>query len=389
MALAKKQQFLLFLIIIACGYIAWQLYDIFNPKLPDVSVKKIQENIAPATIKAPLPGQQPLLPAASAPEPTATPATAAEPTAAKPVLENSDLTNQEQMQYLRLMNQYQLLKMKHMLLEEEVAIATAKQKIAAIGGDTADIGDNFAGGSEGGAITTFDESGYNLVYIDYQNGKWNATINNKGHFEEVIIGSKLSDGARVVDIDSKSVILKIGNQYLRLTFGGAVPVNKNAESAQPTPALVTVPAVEPVVPAQKTVAAAPIEVAKIETPTLPATTASVPLKPREVQLLNQITTKTPVVKKDAVVAPAGHYTLQVMSNAKLEVIMNFVKKNNLATETSYFKTTKNGKPWYVLVYGKYPTIEKAKESIKTLPVVIKQLDPWVRPIPTQPLQPVG
>ena len=78
-------------------------------------------------------------------------------------------------------------------------------------------------------------------------------------------------------------------------------------------------------------------------------------------------------------APASHYTLQLSSASRSESLNAFAKKQNLSHYWVY-ETTRNGKPWYVLVSGSYSSPAEAKRAVSTLPAEVQAKNPWVRPM---------
>lgn len=245
--LDKKQKFLLVLVILAFVFIVWQLYSMFGGDL------KTANSVAPPA--AHLPERQPEQSAKQAQVTReVSPALRPMPQTDQPVpatIEKSGIdsggSTSDQSQYVQIMNQYQLLKMKRMLLEEEVAIASARQKIAEMNSKTVELGGNVddsdmgnAGGSGGSVSSGFDGGSMMLgeggsrtgkvVYVDNQDGQWHATLNYKGEFVEVTVGSELSDGNQVIAIDQSGVILKHGTKLMKLTFAGA-----QASVEQPPP----------------------------------------------------------------------------------------------------------------------------------------------------------
>lgn len=240
--LSKKQKILIPLIILAFAYVIWQVYDMFSGGSVTTAVNTnsaVIKTTSSAAVPQKAPGvAQPTTGSVSTSdagqqqEPTAAASTAVPQTG-----NISDLSGDAgQMQYVQMLNQYQLLKMKRMLLEEQVAIAAARQKIADLNSKTNDLG---GGDSEFDVGNSDDNSSnltalpmgkdtYKVVYIDRQNGEWNATINHSGRFEEVNIGSELADGSQVISIDASGVILKQGTKLNKITFSGENPVDYSA-----------------------------------------------------------------------------------------------------------------------------------------------------------------
>jgi len=223
MALDKRQKFLLPLVVIAFAYVGWQIYSMTNNT--DNSTPQTATPVKKAVAVQP---DKNLSKVTAANNIAGTSGSIQTPTA---------IASREQTQYLQLLNQYQLLKMKRMLLEEEVAIAGARQKIAELNSQTSKLGgsvdysdtDAIENVSANNVATVPANVGnYAVVYIDHQDGQWNATLNNRGHFEEATIGSILSDGSKVVAINASGVVLSLDNRMTKLTFSGPVAVDAKA-----------------------------------------------------------------------------------------------------------------------------------------------------------------
>ncbi|MGL4769597.1 MAG: SPOR domain-containing protein, partial [Plesiomonas shigelloides] len=43
-----------------------------------------------------------------------------------------------------------------------------------------------------------------------------------------------------------------------------------------------------------------------------------------------------------------------------------------------YETRRNGRAWYVVIMGNYPTVAQAKQAINTLPTAMKADQPWVK-----------
>lgn len=93
-----------------------------------------------------------------------------------------------------------------------------------------------------------------------------------------------------------------------------------------------------------------------------------------------ITAQTPLDFHEETILAASQsaYTLQVLGGRSQANIQAFIQKNNLEEKAYYFRTARNGKPWYVLVYGVYDSLEQAKTAKNSFP--IKQTRPWIRPL---------
>lgn len=72
------------------------------------------------------------------------------------------------------------------------------------------------------------------------------------------------------------------------------------------------------------------------------------------------------------------YTMQLMASAKLSDIKAFIVQNNLGSMAHYYETQLEGKPWYMLTYGDYPTASQAQLAVQQLPVALQDHHPWVK-----------
>lgn len=80
---------------------------------------------------------------------------------------------------------------------------------------------------------------------------------------------------------------------------------------------------------------------------------------------------TPTVKK-------GSYTLQLMGAFTVDALNDFAAKHHLQPTIKQAAELHQGRTWYVLTYGEYPTQAAAQVAIKELPGAIQHLKPWVR-----------
>lgn len=85
-------------------------------------------------------------------------------------------------------------------------------------------------------------------------------------------------------------------------------------------------------------------------------------------------------KNKLLTAPAHYYTIQLLGSYEKSDITSYINAHHLQNKATYYRTTFSGKPWYVLVYGIYPTDAEAKSAIARLPEGIKKLNPWVKPV---------
>lgn len=73
------------------------------------------------------------------------------------------------------------------------------------------------------------------------------------------------------------------------------------------------------------------------------------------------------------------FTLQLIGVSMLEPLQRFIRQHDLQGEVFYIKTTRKGRPWYVLLSGVYPSREKAKAAIPhDVPQTLQKKGVWAR-----------
>lgn len=73
----------------------------------------------------------------------------------------------------------------------------------------------------------------------------------------------------------------------------------------------------------------------------------------------------------------NHYTIQLNSSSSIENLMAFVKQNKL-TNYQIYETYREQKPWFVLIKGRYATLEDAKQAILSLSLELQKSHPWIK-----------
>lgn len=73
-----------------------------------------------------------------------------------------------------------------------------------------------------------------------------------------------------------------------------------------------------------------------------------------------------------------HFTVQLIASRERRVIDIFIKNNKIPFRHGIFKTSREGKSWYVLVAGSFSGPVKARQSISRLPEGVRANGPWVR-----------
>lgn len=72
------------------------------------------------------------------------------------------------------------------------------------------------------------------------------------------------------------------------------------------------------------------------------------------------------------------YTLQLLGVAHEENLKRFLAQHKLQSNTYTYRTILRGKPWYVLIYGKYKSKTDADKAKHQLPLAVQHMIPWSR-----------
>lgn len=75
-----------------------------------------------------------------------------------------------------------------------------------------------------------------------------------------------------------------------------------------------------------------------------------------------------------------HYTIQLVGVRNEQSLLTFIEQyaRPMQQPLAYYRTTYKGGVWYPLLYGIYPSAEKARQAINTLPEPIRAKNPWIR-----------
>lgn len=74
------------------------------------------------------------------------------------------------------------------------------------------------------------------------------------------------------------------------------------------------------------------------------------------------------------------YTLQLLGSFNKADAIKFMDAHHLTNKAAFYKTTYQGRDWYVVVYGHYSTYSQAKSALATLPADLQQTGAWVKPM---------
>ena len=76
--------------------------------------------------------------------------------------------------------------------------------------------------------------------------------------------------------------------------------------------------------------------------------------------------------------PNSHFTLQLLGGANKEAVQKFIRDNGHMHKMGYVETSRQGQPWYVVVYGDYASRAQASAAVGNLPSKLASAKPWIR-----------
>tara|TARA_B110000459_G_C16618669_1_gene500367 strand:+ start:1387 stop:2925 length:1539 start_codon:yes stop_codon:yes gene_type:complete len=72
------------------------------------------------------------------------------------------------------------------------------------------------------------------------------------------------------------------------------------------------------------------------------------------------------------------YTIQLSSSSNLKALVAFKREQNLAKEMYIYKTSRQNKPWYVLIYSSFITKQEATDALRQLQQTKKFTGLWIK-----------
>jgi len=74
----------------------------------------------------------------------------------------------------------------------------------------------------------------------------------------------------------------------------------------------------------------------------------------------------------------SHVTLQLIAGHDEQGIRRFLRQHRLLGRAAWYRTVRDGRPWFVVVYGDYADRRTARAAIDKLPPALQHLQPWPR-----------
>jgi DamX protein len=78
--------------------------------------------------------------------------------------------------------------------------------------------------------------------------------------------------------------------------------------------------------------------------------------------------------------PGSHYTIQLLGVSSEKAARDYVAGQANKKELLVFKSKRQGKDWFVVITGHYPSAVQARQAIAGLPTVQRDAGPWPREI---------
>ena len=108
---------------------------------------------------------------------------------------------------------------------------------------------------------------------------------------------------------------------------------------------------------------------------------TVSIKPATAKLATKNQPASPYLREKELMSwDAKNYTLQMLGARKQRSVVQFIESQKNRDNFYYFSTIYKGKPWYVVVYGRYANRDKAIAATKSLPADIRKNNPWARSV---------
>ena len=74
----------------------------------------------------------------------------------------------------------------------------------------------------------------------------------------------------------------------------------------------------------------------------------------------------------------GDYTLQLIAVRDEKAARAFIRRSGLRGDIAYFRTLRKGRPWFAVVYGRFPDRKAALAARRRLPPAVAKGKPWPR-----------
>jgi DamX protein len=76
--------------------------------------------------------------------------------------------------------------------------------------------------------------------------------------------------------------------------------------------------------------------------------------------------------------PPGQWTVQILAAGSEAALHDFVRHHHPRGELAFFRTRRNGRPWFPLLLGVYPDHAAASAARDALPKALRATGAWPR-----------
>jgi len=74
----------------------------------------------------------------------------------------------------------------------------------------------------------------------------------------------------------------------------------------------------------------------------------------------------------------SHFSVQVFSAQTEDAVRSFIADAGLSEDTTIYRISRNGAPWYRAIYGDFSSLREAKQAVAQLPPPVRATKPWIR-----------
>jgi septal ring-binding cell division protein DamX len=91
---------------------------------------------------------------------------------------------------------------------------------------------------------------------------------------------------------------------------------------------------------------------------------------------------TPEAAAKIVVPTEGHFAIQLITFQSVSRVESFAKEFGIVDNSRYMRVEENDRFLYSVLVGNYSTREEGRAAVGALSPQLRELDPWVRWLPT-------
>jgi septal ring-binding cell division protein DamX len=143
-----------------------------------------------------------------------------------------------------------------------------------------------------------------------------------------------------------------------------IPPPTAATAATPTPAA---PAAGAATPPRETTPAVPNQPAAISKPPSPASSTAEEQASRGIKGRDWVAAQDP-----------QHFTIQLLGSSNEDAVIRFIHMQGIDKQAAYYSEIRNGKPWFSVIYGSFPSLDAARQAVQQLPAALRKTAPWLR-----------